>query len=153
MSRTSFGDEEFTEPSALTKCSNDALVDEGVEAPKPRLSPVEIRTPTPPDGLLPAESTPTTVKNIFSRQPLPWIFGEKTDDRSNGTSTRRENVNQLAPSCRWKTVKSESRRNLVFDPGGNVQVVCANVYFWEGGTRCFAGKVIFGRREGTQPGA
>ena len=33
--------------SALTKCSDDALVNEGAEAPKPRFSPVKMRKSTP----------------------------------------------------------------------------------------------------------
>ena len=28
---------------------------------------------------------------------------------------------------------------MVFDPDGDVQVVCAAAYFWEDGARCFGG--------------
>ena len=53
MSCTSFGDEKITEPSVPTKCSDDALVDKGAEAPKLRLSPVKMRMLTPAaSGLL-----------------------------------------------------------------------------------------------------
>ena len=38
MRLTSFGDQEFTEPSALSEYSDDALVDKGAEAPTSRLS-------------------------------------------------------------------------------------------------------------------
>ena len=49
MRRTSFGDQELTESSALTKCSDDALA---TKAPKrkPRLSFVEMRMLTPATG-------------------------------------------------------------------------------------------------------
>ena len=42
ISRISFGEQEFTEPSALTKCSDDTLINKSAEAPKPHLSPVEM---------------------------------------------------------------------------------------------------------------
>ena len=42
MSRTSFGNKELTEPSASVESNGDALVNEGTEAPKPRLSFVEM---------------------------------------------------------------------------------------------------------------
>ena len=40
MSQNSFGDKEFTEPSALTKCNDDAMANESAEVPKPHISPV-----------------------------------------------------------------------------------------------------------------
>ena len=42
MNRTSFGDNELTEPSPPVKSNGDYLVDEGVEAPKPRFATVEM---------------------------------------------------------------------------------------------------------------
>ena len=59
MRLTSFRDQEFTEPSALSKYSDDALVDEGAKAPKSRLSLVTIRKSTPAGGLLDADSSST----------------------------------------------------------------------------------------------
>ena len=38
MRLTSFGDQEFTEPSALSEFSDDTLVDKGAEEPTSRLS-------------------------------------------------------------------------------------------------------------------
>ena len=55
MSQTSFGDKEFTEPSALTKCNDDALVDEDAEALKSCLLPVEMRMSIHTGGLLHAD--------------------------------------------------------------------------------------------------
>ena len=43
MRQTSFGDENSAELLALPTCRDDALVDEGSQAPKPCLLPVEIR--------------------------------------------------------------------------------------------------------------
>ena len=36
MRLVSFGDQESTEPPALSQCNDDAQVNEGAEAPKPR---------------------------------------------------------------------------------------------------------------------
>ena len=55
LSRTSFGDKELTKPSGVVMSSAHALV----EAPKPRLSPVEMITPTPAGGSLHAGSAST----------------------------------------------------------------------------------------------
>ena len=89
MSRTSFGDQEYTEPSALTKCSDDALVDKGTEAPKPRLSLVEMRMLTPAAGdLLHAGSAYKTQGAIFPPRPLFVEFSEKTEKRYTGTTAR-----------------------------------------------------------------
>ena len=41
------------------ECSDDALVDEGAEAPKPRLSPVKMRPSTSAGGFLHAGSAST----------------------------------------------------------------------------------------------
>ena len=72
MSRTSFGDQEFTEPSALTKCSTDALDNKDAEAPNPRLSSVKIRMLIPAaGGLLHAGSADKTQVTIFPQKTLP----------------------------------------------------------------------------------
>ena len=69
MSWTSFDD--TAKSSAFTKCSNDARVNEGAEAPKSRLSPVEMRTPTHADVLLHPGSASTTLRAIFHPQSRP----------------------------------------------------------------------------------
>ena len=65
----SFGDQEFIELSTDTeKVIGDALVDEGAEAPKPCLLPVEVRRLIfAADGLLPTCSTSKTLRAIFKR--------------------------------------------------------------------------------------
>ena len=59
MRLTSFDDQETTEPPALSECSDDALVDECLEALKPRLSSVKMRKSTPSGGLQDAGSAST----------------------------------------------------------------------------------------------
>ena len=49
MSSTSFG-HKFTETLVLTECNDDAPVNKGAEAPKPRLSPVQRRRMLIPAG-------------------------------------------------------------------------------------------------------
>ena len=68
---TSFSDDS-TEPPALP-CRNDALVDKVTEAPKPCLSPVEMRAPTVTGGLLPSGPASTEMKTIFP-PPRLWNF-------------------------------------------------------------------------------
>ena len=52
ISQTSFGDEEYAELPALAESSDNALVDEGTEAPKPCRLTLEMSTLTPTGGLL-----------------------------------------------------------------------------------------------------
>ena len=59
MRLTSFRNQESTETSALSKKSDDALVDEGAKAPKSRLSLVTMRKSTPAGGSLDAGSAST----------------------------------------------------------------------------------------------
>ena len=94
---TSFGDDP-PGPPALHGSRDDALEDEGAEAPKPCLSPVEMRTQTVACGLFRADTASTAMRTIFSR-PLPsWTF-EETKKR-----TSRIN-NQLAPSW-WRVIQT-----------------------------------------------
>ena len=119
MRLTSFGNQEFTELSpASEKGIGDALVNEGAEVPKPYLSPVEVRILTSAAGdSLPAGSALTTLRTIFSPQPLPWSFCENTQKRNNsGMITRRKNSSQLAPFCWRNVIETKLRQNLVFDP-------------------------------------
>ena len=93
MSWTSFG--KTAKRLALTKYSDDFLVAEGVEAPKPGLSSVEIRTSTHTGGLLHVGSAPITLRTIFPPQPLPWSFCENTEKRGHGATTRRKSSTSL----------------------------------------------------------
>ena len=54
----------IAEPLALL-CRDDALVDKGTEAPKPCLSPVDMRTLTVPGDLLPAGIVFAAIRTIF----------------------------------------------------------------------------------------
>ena len=117
---TCFGNQEFAEPPVdPEKCIGGVLVDEGADAPKPYLVPVEMRMQTSVAGdLLLTGSASTTMRVIFSRRPLPWSFCEKTKRKSNGTTTHGINFNQFVPSCRRKTIELEIRPHLGFYPGG-----------------------------------
>ena len=100
-----------TEPTILP-CRYDAVVDKGTEAPKPCLSPFEIRTLTAAGGLLPARTASTAMRAIFPRPLFSLSLGEETEKR-----TSRTNFNQLAPRCWRKVIPTKSRQTLVFDPG------------------------------------
>ena len=52
------------EPPALP-CKEDVLVDNGAAAPRPCLSPLEIRTPTATSDLLPTDKTSTVTRTTF----------------------------------------------------------------------------------------
>ena len=71
MCQTSFGREDISEPSALPIYRDDALVDEGTEAPKPCLLSVKICTSTSAAGdLLPTGTAFTLLRAIFPPPPL-----------------------------------------------------------------------------------
>ena len=99
-----------TEPPAHPR-RDDVLVDKGASAPKPCLSPVEMRTLTAAGDLLPAGTASTTMKTIFSRSIFSWSLDEETEKKS----TSRTN-NQLAPRLE-EVYQTKSRQTLVFDPG------------------------------------
>ena len=61
---TTFGDDS-TESPALPRTRDHALVDNGAAAPKPCLSPAEMRTRTAAGGLLPAGTASTVTGIIF----------------------------------------------------------------------------------------
>ena len=121
MRLTSFGNQEFTEPSlAPEKNIGDALINEGAEAPKPHLPPVKVRmVSSPADGLLHAGTVSTSLRTTFHPQLLSWSLCGKTKKTGNCSTTNRwTNFNQLAPSCWRKAMKTKVRQNLVLDPGG-----------------------------------
>ena len=74
MCLTSLGDDS-TETPALPCCRDDAMVDKGAAAPKPRLSPVEMRTPTAAGGLLSDTAFSATRPNFY--QPPLWFCSTK----------------------------------------------------------------------------
>ena len=105
MSWTSFGG--TVNRSALPKYSDNSLVAEGVKAPKSRLSPVEMNTPTHAGGSLHAGSASLTLRTIFPPQPFSWSFGENTETRGNGTATRRK----IPTSLPLSVAEESSKRN------------------------------------------
>ena len=78
MCLASFGDDS-TEPLALPCCRDDVLVDKGTAAPKPCLSPVEIRTLTADSGLLPAGTDSTATWT--HQRPLWFCLAEEMNSR------------------------------------------------------------------------
>ena len=106
---TSFGMK--AEPPVLPRW-NDVLVNKGAAAPKPCLSPVEMRTPTVAGGFLPAGIASSAIRTIFSRPLSFWILGEEAKE-----ITSRTNNNQLPPLYWRKNIQTKSRKTLVFDPG------------------------------------
>ena len=110
MCLTSFSDNS-TGPPALPYARDDALIDNGAAAPKPCLSPAEMRMRTAADGLLPTGIASTAMRTIFPRLFFSWSFGE--------TKKRTSRINnQLAPFWR-RVIQTKSRKTLVFDPGGS----------------------------------
>ena len=110
MCQASFG-YDSTEPPALPRCGDDAMVYKGAEAPKPCTSPEETRTLTAAGASLPVGTASTAMRTIFPRPFLFWSLSEETKKRTNRTN------NQLAPFCSWRVVPAKSRQTLVFDPG------------------------------------
>ena len=111
------------------KCIGDALVNKGVEAPKPHFPTVEVRMPSPATGdLILASTASTMMRDIFYPPPLSWSLGEEAKKRIGRT-----NVNQFTPPFWRKAVEKKSTQTLVFDPDGVEQIVNASAHFWEGG--------------------
>ena len=101
------GFDETAEPLlAPEKCTDDALVNGGAEAPKPHFLFVEMRILSFADsGLMLAGIASTRMRAVFPQPPLSWSLG-------------RTKFNRLAPLCCRKVMKTTSRQALVFDPGG-----------------------------------
>ena len=112
MCLTSFGDDS-TKPLALRR-KEDALVDKGAAAPKPFLSPAEMRTPTAAGGLLPAGAASSATRTNFY-QPSLWFC--PTEEINLRTSV------QYATMYRsfWKleVLQTTASQTLVFDPSGS----------------------------------
>ena len=124
----------IAEPPALP-CRDDALVNKGAEAPKPCLSPMEVRTPTAAGSLLPAGTVSTAMKTIFPPPPL-WDFCP-TEERNFTRTYAIQTYTTYNSFWKIKVLETKSRQTLVFDPGGCTQVIYAPARFWEGGARCF----------------
>ena len=84
---TSF-DDHSTGPPALPCTRDDALVDNGAAAPKPRLSPAEMRTQTVAGGLPPAGTVSTAMRTIFPRPFFSWSLREI-----------KKRTSQIQPAC------------------------------------------------------
>ena len=145
MCRTSFGDDS-TGPLALPCSRDEALVDNGAATPKPRLSPVEMRTPTAAGGLLPAGTASTVMRIIVPRPFFSWSLGEtkKITSRAN---------NQLASIYRWRVIQMKSKQTVACSILAVLQVVYARARFWERGARYFVGRFLTGPRMVPKAGA
>ena len=84
MCLTSFVDD-FTGPPALPCTGGDALVDNGAAAPKPRLSPVEMRTLTAAGGLLPPDKASTATRITYYQPHLRFCPSEETNSERTST--------------------------------------------------------------------
>ena len=101
---------------------DDVLVENGAVAPKPCLSPLEMRTTTAAGDLLPTGKTSTATRTTFD-QPTLWFclsdetyLRTSTQSASYDSSLWRSNL-LAAPSCR-RVVEPKSGQKLMFDPGG-----------------------------------
>ena len=112
----SFGDDS-TGPPALPCSRDNALVDNGASAPKPCLSPVEMRTRTAAGGLLPAGTASTATRTIFLRPLFSWSLVGETKKRICRTSI--QYVSFYSSFWKVKVLEATSRQTLVFDPGGS----------------------------------
>ena len=120
-SSTSFG--MTAEPSAVPH-RDDILVDKSTAAPKPCLSPVEMRKLTTAGDLLPAGTASTARRTIFPRQTRKVTAGQTT-------SLPHPAGNQCKRWCSILVVQ---------------QIVYAPARLWEGSVRCFMGWCSSGRR-------
>ena len=113
MCLISFGDDS-TRPPALP-CSRDgALVDKGATAPKPCLSPMEMRMLTVADGLVPAGTASTATMTIFHQLPLWFCLTQEMHSR-----TSIQYATTYSSFWKLKILQTKARQTLVFDPGGS----------------------------------
>ena len=120
MCSTSFGVK--VEPPALP-CRDGVLVKNGAAAPKSCLSPLEMRTTTAADGLLPADETSTATSTIFDHSTLWFCQIEETILRTSTPSAWYyssfwRNTLLAAPFCR-RINETKSGQNRMFAPGGS----------------------------------
>ena len=135
MYLTSFGNGS-TGPLALPCSRDDALVDNGAAAPKSCLSPMEMRTLTAADGLLPNGKTSKVTMHIVDQLPLWFCLTKKIKFRT---------TNQYATDCSsfWKlnVLETKSRQTPVFDPGGSTGHLRA-CPFWGARRALLCGEVV-----------
>ena len=116
---TSFG---VKAESPALPCRDDVLVENGAAAPKPCLSPLEMRATVVAGGLLPTDKASTATRTIFD-QPTFWLC--RTEEKKMRTSVLYAwyyssfwmNNLLAAPSCR-RVIETKSRQNRMFDLGG-----------------------------------
>ena len=128
MRLTTFGVQESIGTPALSECSNNALVDEGAEASKPRFLCKKVRKSTLAGGLLHAGSASTY--KAQRRSSLPNVFLGASEKRS-----RRVLVRQLArhlpsttvPATARLTKRNQGKTCVLTQADG--QVVCAAFHF------------------------
>ena len=100
------------EPPALTR-RDDVLVDIGAVAPKSRLSPLKMRTPTAADGLLSASTASTVTRTAFDQPPL-WFCPTKEVN----LKTSKQYSTDYSSFWKMKVSQTKSMQILMFDPGG-----------------------------------
>ena len=106
MFSTSFGDDSIG-PPALPSFRDDALLGKGAAAPKSRLSPLEIRSPTVAGGLLPAgEASTTTRINFYQRHHRFCPTEETNSERSTQYALHYNN------SFWWNQLPAPSRSTI-----------------------------------------
>ena len=110
-SSTSFGMK--AEPSALPS-RDDVLVDKNAAAPKPCLSPVEMRTLTGTGDLLPPGKASTATRIVFYQLSFRFCLIEETNFRTTS-------IEYATYSNFWKmeVLETKSRQTLAFHPGGS----------------------------------
>ena len=133
MRLSSFGDQYSIEPPALP-CRDDALVNQGHEVAK-----VDLDGESDPDVTEIGHVLLAIRKTNFPLQLLPWSFREMSEDKNIGTTTR-QTFAKYNRSWHPKAIKTKSRQNMVFDPGGLSGCLCG-CPFWEGDARCIVGGV------------
>ena len=133
MRLSSFGYQYSIEPPALP-CRDDALVNQGHEVAK-----VDLDGESDPDVTEIGHVLLAIRKTNFPLQLLPWSFREMSEDTNIGTTTR-QTFAKYNRSWHPKAIKTKSRQNMVFDPGGLSGCLCG-CPFWEGDARCIVGGV------------
>ena len=105
---------------------DDVLVEGGDAAPRSCLPSLEMRSPTAAGGLVPTGKTSTTTETNFNQSPLRFCSTERTDleaicEKTSIPSASYDNSSfwrlLAAPYC-YRVVKTKSRQNRTFDPGG-----------------------------------
>ena len=137
MCLTSFG-EDSTGPPAVPCSRGDALVNKGTVAPKPCLSPVEMRTLTAVGSLLPAGTVSSATRAKFHQPPLWFCPIEEVNLR-----TSIQYTTTYSSFWKLKVFQTKKRQTLVFDPGsftGRLRacpclgtwraLLCGEVFIW-----------------------